>query len=113
MISVLSLDVVVVEAELRSDLLTTARLAARPAREANQRPDSPGAPICEGAEDVLRAIAGFLSKREPAERAFDRGAPDDDYALRRRIEALLSPMPVSRDELARNLGAQPQRSSRR
>jgi DNA processing protein len=67
-----------------------------------------GAALCEGAEDVLRAIASASHLREPdAEpyRAFPPSAVDD--ALRECIAALLSPAPVSRDELARIAGASP------
>ena len=119
----LSRAVVVVEAEIRSGSLITARLAAEQGREVLAVPGSPldpryrgtndlirqGATICEGVEDVLRALEGFGGFREP-ERRF-AGAPpiaDDDpaaAALRRRLAELLSPAPVSRDELVRAVGA--------
>ncbi len=121
LISGLSLAVVVVEAELRSGSLITARLAGEQGREVLAVPGSPldprakgtndlirqGAALCEGAEDVLRAIAGMSSIREPAGEPYDTGASDDgaNDALRQRVEALLSPTPVSRDELARIVGA--------
>ena len=121
LISGLSLAVVVVEAELRSGSLITARLAAEQGREVLAVPGSPldprakgtndlirqGAALCEGAEDVLRAIAGLSQLREPAGSPYDDASPDDgaDDALRERIDALLSPTPVSRDELARIVGA--------
>jgi len=121
----LSRAVVVVEAELRSGSLITARLAAEQGREVLAVPGSPldprykgtnglirqGAAICEGAEDVLRALEGFGGVREP-ERRF-QGAPPAprshpaDAALHRRIADLLSPAPVSRDELVRASGAPP------
>ena len=121
-ISGLSRAVVVVEAEIRSGSLITARLAAEQGREVLAVPGSPldprargandlirqGAALCEGAEDVLRALAGFAGFREPAPERFT-GAPTQDdpaaQALRRRLADLLSPTPVSRDELARAAGA--------
>ncbi len=122
LISGLSLAVVVVEAELRSGSLITARLAGEQGREVLAVPGSPldprakgtndlirqGAAICEGAEDVLRAIAGMSGLREGADAPYDAGPEGDadaDEDLRRRIETLLSPTPVSRDELARIAGA--------
>jgi DNA processing protein len=118
-ISGLSRAVVVVEAELRSGSLITARLAAEQGREVLAVPGSPldprakgtndlirqGAALCEGAEDVLRALEGLRGLREP-ERGYAGGPavePDDD--LRKRVAALLSPTPVSRDEIVRATGA--------
>jgi len=64
-----------------------------------------GAALCEGAEDVLRAIEGLRGFREPERRyAAGPGAEPDDE-LRRRVAALLSPTPVSRDEIVRATGA--------
>ena len=119
-ISGLSRAVVVVEAELRSGSLITARLAAEQGREVLAVPGSPldprargtndlirqGAALCEGAEDVLRALDGIGGFREP-DRAF-APAPIEDAAveaIRERVAALLSPTPVSRDELIRAAGA--------
>jgi len=111
----LSRAVVVVEAELRSGSLITARLANEQGREVLAVPGSPldprargtndlirqGAAICEGAEDVLRALEGLRGLREP-ERAPYRPQPcEPDDRLRRRLADLLSPTPVSRDELVR------------
>jgi DNA processing protein len=120
-ISGLSRAVVVVEAELRSGSLITARLAAEQGREVLAVPGSPldprakgtndlirqGAALCEGAEDVLRALEGLRGFREP-ERGYGAEPwrePDD--ALRREVAALLSPTPVSRDELVRATRAAP------
>ena len=122
LISGLSLAVVVVEAELRSGSLITARLAAEQGREVLAVPGSPldprakgtndlirqGAAICEGVDDVLRAISGLSSIREP-ERGYGDGGdpgPEDEIAtLRERIAELLSPAPTPRDELVRITGA--------
>jgi len=118
----LSRAVVVVEAELRSGSLITARLAAEQGREVLAVPGSPldprargtndlirqGAALCESAEDVLRALEGIGGFREP-ERPF---APPpvceaEIEAVREKVAALLSPTPVSRDELVRATGARP------
>lgn len=118
----LSRAVVVVEAEFRSGSLITARLANEQGREVLAVPGSPldprargtndlirqGAAICEGADDVLRALEGLDGFREP-ERSRFQPAPcvEPDDKLRRRIADLLSPTPVSRDELVRATGAPP------
>ncbi|WP_091739204.1 DNA-processing protein DprA [Phenylobacterium immobile] len=117
-ISGLSRAVVVVEAEIRSGSLITARLAAEQGREVLAVPGSPldprargandlirqGAALCEGADDVLRALEGLSGLREP-EHPY-RGAPSDpDEALRERIYALLSPTPAPIDEIVRACAA--------
>ena len=119
-ISGLSRAVVVVEAELRSGSLITARLAAEQGREVLAVPGSPldprakgtndlirqGAALCEGADDVLRALEGLRGFREPDRGGYASGpTPDPDDALREAVCALLSPTPVSRDELVRATGA--------
>ena len=119
-ISGLSRAVVVVEAELRSGSLITARLAAEQGREVLAVPGSPldprakgtndlirqGAALCEGADDVLRALEGLRGFREPDRGGYAAGpTPDPDDALREAVCALLSPTPVSRDELVRATGA--------
>jgi DNA processing protein len=126
-ISGLSLGVVVVEAEMRSGSLITARLANEQGREVFAVPGSPldprakgtndlirqGAALCEGAEDVIRALQNLPTIRERERDLFD--PPDLDQAaldreadrLRGQIEALLSPTPVPRDELVRALHAPP------
>jgi DNA processing protein len=121
-ISGLSRAVVVVEAELRSGSLITARLAAEQGREVLAVPGSPldprakgtndlirqGAALCEGAEDVLRALEGLRGFREPDRTRFTGGpTPEPDDALRRQVAGLLSPTPVSRDEIVRATGAPP------
>lgn len=119
LISGLSLAVVVVEAELKSGSLITARLAAEQGREVLAVPGSPldprargtndllrqGATVCEGAEDVLRALEGLGGLRERERRAWTGPAEPPPDGLRDRIEALLSPTPVTIDELVRAAGA--------
>ena len=117
-ISGLSRGVIVVEAELRSGSLITARLAAEQGRDVFAVPGSPldprsrgpnelirnGAILCEGLEDVERAFTTLRTLREPpGDHPFD-GAPGEIEAeLLDRVAALLSPTPTPRDELARAL----------
>lgn len=121
LISGLSLAVVVVEAEMRSGSLITARLAGEQGREVLAVPGSPldprakgtndlirqGAALCEGADDVLRAISSLSRIREPDHDPYEASPMDEDVdeALRGRIAALLSPTPLPRDELVRLTGA--------
>ena len=121
LISGLSQGVVVVEAELRSGSLITARLAGEQGREVFAVPGSPldprargtndlirqGAVLCEGIEDVLRELQGPLPARRPAaSQPVAAHVPDEEIdALREKIAALLSPTAVSRDELVRITGA--------
>jgi len=121
-ISGLSRAVVVVEAEIRSGSLITARLAAEQGREVLAVPGSPldprargcndlirqGAAICEGADDVLRALESFRGFHEPGcGFRSDPPALTDAQAdrLREQVFGLISPTPVSRDELIRAAGA--------
>lgn len=111
----LSRAVVVVEAEFRSGSLITARLANEQGREVLAVPGSPldprargtndlirqGAAICEGADDVLRALEGLRGFREPDRTRFQPAPVEPDDRLRERLADLLSPTPVSRDELVR------------
>lgn len=115
----LSRAVVVVEAEFRSGSLITARLANEQGREVLAVPGSPldprakgtndlirqGAAICEGADDVLRALDGLRDLREPDRTPYRAAPVEPDDALRERVAALLSPTPVSRDELVRAAAA--------
>lgn len=117
-ISGLSRAVVVVEAEIRSGSLITARLAAEQGREVLAVPGSPldprargandlirqGATLCEGADDVLRALEGLSGLREP-DRRYDGGGYEPDARLREQVAALLSPTPAPIDEIVRAAGA--------
>jgi DNA processing protein len=118
-ISGLSRGVIVVEAELRSGSLITARLAGEQGRDVFAVPGSPldprsrgpnellrqGAILCEGLEDVERAFSTLRTLREPGPDNPFEGAPDEiEAVLIERVAALLSPTPTPRDELARALG---------
>jgi DNA processing protein len=120
LISGLSRAVVVVEAELRSGSLITARLAAEQGREVLAVPGSPldprargtndlirqGADLCEGVEDVLRALNQSSLGEPPSPPWSGLTATDAQVdAVRERLAELVSVTPVSRDELMRAVGA--------
>lgn len=115
--------VVVVEAELRSGSLITARLAGEMGRDVLAVPGSPldprargandlirqGAALCEAVDDVLRALETFGGFAAPEPAPFSHAVSEDaaDSRLVKRLAELLSPTPVSRDELIRATRAPP------
>ncbi len=100
-ISRLSLGVVVVEAEMRSGSLITARLAGEQGRDVFAVPGSPldprakgtndlirqGAILCEGAEDVIRNLNPSVMVREPERDLFDV-ANVDEVGMEREADRL-------------------------
>jgi DNA processing protein len=64
-----------------------------------------GATVCEGAEDVLRALEGLGGLRERERRRWSGPAPPPPEGLRERVEGLLSPTPVTIDDLVRAAAA--------
>jgi DNA processing protein len=118
-ISGLSLGVVVVEAEMRSGSLITARLAGEQGREVFAVPGSPldpraagcndlirqGAALCAGVEDVLRVLGDQRGVREPDRDRGTRFEGEVSDRLRERLADLLSPTPTPRDDLVRITGA--------
>ncbi len=127
LISGLSLGTVVVEAELRSGSLITARLAAEQNREVFAVPGSPldprcrgcndllrqGANLCETADDVLRVLDSQMGFDEPPAPGYTTGGGPDPHAeahiakVTRQLLGLISQTPVHRDELLRLTGAPP------
>jgi DNA processing protein len=100
--------VVVVEAELRSGSLITARLAAEQGRKVLAVPGSPldprakgtndlirqGAALWDSAKDVLRAIAGRLDLRDPGGAPYDPAPLEEaDQALIERVAPCSDPRP--------------------
>lgn len=127
LISGLSLGVIVVEAAERSGSLITARYALEQGREVMAVPGSPldprarggngllkdGAALIQGVEDVLAVLADARRPRLEEPSGFDfEDEPEEPGALdtaadhvREHVAALLSPSPISRDELVRQTGA--------
>jgi DNA processing protein len=124
LISGLSMGTIVVEAELRSGSLITARLAGEQGREVFAVPGSPldprcrgtndllrqGANLCETAFDVIQALEhqmkpeaspkGFFEK-EALEAFNDSGIDETIDNLRDRLFSLVSHVPTSREALLR------------
>ncbi|TXC71954.1 DNA-protecting protein DprA [Sphingomonas ginsenosidivorax] len=113
----LAIGTVVVEAVPRSGSLITARLAAEAGREVMAVPGSPldpraqgcnllirdGAILVQSAADVLEQIRPFdpRSVRAPIDRFVGPPPEDATDGDRRRLVALLGPVPVGIDELVR------------
>ena len=118
-ISGLSLGVVVVEAELRSGSLITARLAGEQGRDVFAVPGSPLDPRARGANDLLRQGAVLVEDVEDVRRVLDSNlgvaeppttydigeAPGDPGAEGlERLASLLSLAPTNLNDLARDAG---------
>jgi DNA processing protein len=127
-ISGLSRGVVVVEANLRSGSLITARMALEQGREMFAMPGSPldprargcndlirqGATLAETAGDVLAVLGSPFAQQpvsartiawEPPPTVFEDGAEAD--AARRAVGEMLSPAPVAVDEIIRTCQLSP------
>jgi len=125
-ISGLSRGVIVVEAELRSGSLITARLAGEQGREVFAVPGSPldprsrgandllrqGATLVEEADDVLRVLSALPGLREDGPAGGGElahaTAPDIEESseiLHITLDSLISPTPISVNALAREAGA--------
>jgi DNA processing protein len=119
-ISGLSLGVVVVEAEARSGSLITARFAGEQGREVLAVPGSPldpraagpnglikgGARLVTCVEDIVEALAGSsgLGEREPTYFVHQTGPVALTTDIVAKVAGLLSPVPVSLQDLALDTG---------
>lgn len=124
-ISGLSLGVVVVEANLRSGSLITAKLALDHGREVFAVPGSPldprargcndlirqGATLTEGAADVLAVVSPGCQMASSPSFPATIESPNldmvDDDAARRAVAETLSPAPVAVDEIIRTCQLSP------
>ena len=127
LISGLSLGVIIIEAADRSGSLITARYALEQGREVMAAPGSPLDPRARGANRLLREGAALIETAEdviavleqtrrpsveaPAGSHFEdeplhpRQLDAEAESIRERVADLLSPSPVSRDDLVRATGA--------
>jgi DNA processing protein len=124
----MALGVIVVEAAERSGSLITARLALEAGREVFAVPGSPidpraggtnkllkdGATLVTSAADIIEVLTPILGQHAPTAVLREPSAPDavadeptDVGAQRERIVGLLSPAPISLDDLARMAAAPP------
>ncbi len=119
-ISGLSMGIIVIEAEEKSGSLITARYALEQNREVMAVPGSPldpraygpnalikdGAALITSAQDVIACFEGFQKMREPdfSLNGFTNQSLKIDKSSIEEIAALLSPTPISLDELSQQTG---------
>jgi len=123
-----SLGVVVIEAAMKSGSLITARFAAAQGREVMAVPGSPLDPRCNGSNDLIRNGAALVERIDdvlaviqpllepgmfsapPRRYSAPAGQPvceQDVIQAHQKLEQLLSPSPVSIDEIIRQSGLAP------
>ena len=128
LISGVSLGVVVVEAALRSGSLITARFAGEQGRDVFAVPGSPLDPRCRGSNDLIRhgaalveeagdilsALGTITQPMQPPRRGRPslgvrepEAASDASDSVRAELLSLLSPTPVTVDELIRQCHLSP------
>lgn len=123
-----SLGVVVIEAAMKSGSLITARFAAAQGREVMAVPGSPLDPRCNGSNDLIRNGAALVERIDdvlaviqpllepgmfsPPPRQYNAPAAEqvseqDVVQAHQKLEQLLSPSPVTVDEIIRQSGLTP------